>query len=123
MRNMSFALTKAQIKARTKDVTRRMGWLHLNPGEQFRPVEKCMGLRPGEKVQPLEEPVTALGIRREQLRAMTDDECYGREECRREGFPDMTPAEFVAMFCKTHKGCTPETVISRIVFGYAAPNT
>jgi hypothetical protein len=120
---MSFALTKAQIKAHTKDVTRRLGWLHLRPGEQFRPVEKCMGLRPGEKVLPLEQPLTAIGIRRERLRAMLDDVIYGMEECRREGFPELSPGEFVTMFCKTHTGCTPDTIVSRIVFSYATHNT
>jgi hypothetical protein len=32
--------------------------------------------------------------------------------------PNMTPGEFVAMFCATHKGCTPETEVTRIEFEY-----
>lgn len=48
MRNMSFALTTDQILAGTKTVTRRLGWLRLQPGDHLRPVRKCMGLRPGE---------------------------------------------------------------------------
>lgn len=49
---------------------------------------------------------------------MTDDQDYGRDECRREGFPEMSPEEFVTMFCATHKHCTPETTLTRIEFRY-----
>lgn len=42
---------------------------------------------------------------------------YGRREVIREGFPDLTPAEFVAMYCR-HNGCTPETVVTRLAFSY-----
>ena len=46
-RNMSFALTTEQFKARTKTVTRRFGWWFLKPGDVVRGVEKAMGLKPG----------------------------------------------------------------------------
>jgi hypothetical protein len=43
----------------------------------------------------------------------------------REGFgwhPDYKwPSSFVAMFCATHRGCTPDTVITRIEFKRAEP--
>ncbi len=119
MRNLSFALTTEQIMGGTKDVTRRLGWEFLKSGDLLRPVRKCMGLRPGEKVVVLTDPLRVVDVRREPLRAMTDDVDYGLEECRREGFgahPDYRwPSAFVAMFCATHRGCTPETVITRIV--------
>lgn len=119
MRNMSFALTTEQIMNGTKDVTRRLGWEFLKAGDLLRPVRKCMGLRPGEKIVVLTDPLRVVDVRREPLRAMTDDVDYGLEECRREGFgnhPDYRwPSAFVAMFCATHRGCTPETVITRIV--------
>lgn len=118
MRNMSFALTTQQVRDQTKDVTRRMVWLHLKPGEQFQPVLKCMGLRPGEKIERINAPVTVVSIRREPLRRMIGDPDYGREECRREGFPHLSPSEFVEMFCKSHKGCTPESIVTRIEFSY-----
>lgn len=117
MRNMSFWLTEQQVIARTKTVTRRLGWLNLKPGDELRPVKKCMGLKPGEKVEPLSDPVRVVSVRREPLRWMTDS-VFGDDECKREGFPDMTPSEFVAMFCATHKGCTPETEVTRIEFEY-----
>lgn len=122
---MSFALTTDQIMEGTKTVTRRLGWIFLKPGDQVRPVRKCMGLRPGEKLDVLRDPLTVVGVRREPLRAMTDDVAYGELECRLEGFgnhPEYKhPGSFLTMFCATHKGCTPETVITRIEFAYEAP--
>lgn len=122
MRNMSFALTVPQIQAGTKDVTRRMGWLQLKPGELIRPVRKCMGLRPGEKIEQLRGPLRVVDVRREFLRCMTDDINYGIEEVRREGFADhprfQWPSEWVAMFCSTHKGCEPSSFVTRIEFAY-----
>ncbi|WP_198164944.1 hypothetical protein [Roseateles depolymerans] len=119
---MSFALTVPQIQAGTKDVTRRLGWLQLKPGELIRPVRKCMGLRPGETIEPLRAPLRVVDVRREPLRMMTDDMDYGFEEVRREGFalhPTYCwPTEWIAMFCKTHKGCEPSTIITRIEFAY-----
>ena len=122
MRNMSFALTTNQIMEGTKTVTRRLGWLHAAPGQQVRPVRKCMGLRPGEKLDVLRDPLTIVSVRRELLRAMLDDLDYGFSECEREGFgahPDYKwPSSFVEMFCATHKGCTLETMVTRIEFAY-----
>ena len=54
---MSFALTTAQIMEGTKTVTRRLGWLHAKPGQLLRPVRKGMGLRPGERIDVLRDPI------------------------------------------------------------------
>ena len=118
MRNMSFALTTQHVQDMTKDVTRRMGWLHLKPGNAFQPVKKCMGLRPGEKIERIGGAVVTVSTCREPLRRLIDEPEYGRAECRREGFPEMSPAEFVTMFCESHRGCTPETTVTRIEFSY-----
>ena len=122
MRNMSFAMTTPQIMDGTKTVTRRLGWLHVKPGQQLRPVRKCMGLRPGEKLDVLRDPLTIMSVRREPLRLMTDDVDYGFFELELEGFGAhpvyQWPSQFVAMFCATHKGCTPDTVVTRIEFAY-----
>jgi hypothetical protein len=119
---MSFALTTTQVMEGTKTVTRRLGWLHLKVGDQLRPVRKCMGLRPGEKLAVLRDPITVTGIRREPLAAMVLDMEYGSAECALEGFgehPDYRiPGAFIEMFCSTHKGCTPETIVTRIEFAY-----
>lgn len=122
MRNISCALTTPQILDQSKDVTRRMGWLHLKPGDLIQPVKKCMGLKPGEKIETLGGPVRVVSVRRELLRRIIDEaQNYGRYECVREGFSDLSPAQFVSMFCSMHKGCTPETVITRIEFNYETP--
>lgn len=118
MRNMSFALTTQQMVDQTKDVTRRLGWLMAKAGDMLQPVEKGMGLKPGEVINKITPPILILDTRREPLRAMTDDLDYGFRECRREGFREMKPAEFVEMFCATHKGCTPDSEITRIAFNH-----
>jgi len=117
MRNMSFAMTTEQVQDGTKTVTRRLGWLNTKPGDVIRPVRKCMGLKPGEKIESLRAPVRVVSVRREQLQHMMLG-AYGDMECRREGFPHMTPYDFIKLFCKAHKGCTPETVVTRIEFEY-----
>jgi len=114
MRHMSFSLTTAQYEDRTKDVTRRLGWNDMLPGDVFMGVVKGMGLKKGEKVQRL-HAAKCVSIRPEKLRAMIDLKVYGRREVIREGFPHLTPAEFVAMFCN-HNHCTPDALVNRIEF-------
>jgi hypothetical protein len=122
MRNISFALTTSQILAGTKDVTRRMWWQFLKVGDLLRPVRKCMGLRPGEKVELLRAPIRVIEVRREPLCRMIDEPEYGHDEVRREGFAASEryaePSAWVSMFCATHIGCTPDTVVTRIEFTY-----
>lgn len=123
MRNMSFALTSDQIIAETKTVTRRLGWIFLKEGDLLRPVTKCMGLRKGETVSVLRgSPIRVTSVRREALRRMLVDRDYGLIECQREGFGGHAelkwPSAFVDFFCRTHRGCTPETIITRIEFVY-----
>ena len=117
MRGISFAITTDQVKARTKTVTRRLGWWNLQPGNQLKACEKCMGLKKGEKVVVL-AIIEVVSVRKEPLRLMADQLEYGIEECRLEGFPDMTPDEFIAMFCRSHTGCTPESDVNRIEYRY-----
>ena len=108
MRSISFALTKAQFLDGTKDVTRRLGWATLKPGDRLRAVEKAMGLRKGEHPVVL-GVIEVVSVRREPLFAIHD------EDVPREGFPSMTGDEFVAMFVK-HMKCCPETTVTRIEF-------
>jgi hypothetical protein len=118
MRNMSFALTEQQVLQRTKSVTRRLGWLMLQPGHLVQPVLKGMGLKPGEKIVRLGSPIHIVSARREPLRRMLDDMGYGSRECVLEGFVKMHPVDFVEMFCKTHRNCTQNAIITRIEFAY-----
>jgi hypothetical protein len=117
MRNMSFALTKRQYRERSKTVTRRTGWSKIKPGDFFAGVEKGQGLKKGESVVVMGYNKCECA-RWEPLRRMIDDPEYGRREVIREGFPEMTPDQFVKFFCETHKGCTPETLVNRIEFSY-----
>lgn len=111
-RNMSFALTTPQMRDRSKTVTRRTGWRFLKEGEIVCAVEKGQGLKRGEKVVRI-GLIRILDVRPERLDVMLD---RGRTECAAEGFPGRSPASFVAMFCRTHKGCGPGTVVTRIEF-------
>lgn len=108
MRNMSFFLTRKQYEARTKDVTRRLGWAHLKLGEQFMGVVKGQGIPKGGTVEKLHAS-ECVSNRPERLDAIT------QEDCAREGFPELTPEGFIVMFCH-HNKCQPWTIVNRIEF-------
>lgn len=111
MRNMSFMLTTQQVIDEQKDVTRRLGWWFLYPGDSVCAVEKGMGLKKGEKIVRL-KTIIVVQSSPEPLNTIT------QEEVVREGFPDKSPEWFIDMFCKSHKKCAPETIINRIEFKY-----
>jgi hypothetical protein len=123
MRNISFAMTTPQFVAKTKTVTRRMGWAALKIGEVLCGVEKAQGLGKGEKIKRL-GLIVVKDVRRERLRRMTDELDYGFRETVLEGFPEghpnHFPSEFVTFFCAGH-GCTPDDTITRIEFEYTPP--
>lgn len=114
MRNMSFMLTTRQMHEGTKTVTRRLGWKFLKPGDRFQAVEKCQGLKPGEKVVPI-CICEVVSVRREPLNDITN------EDVVREGFgpapwkPGLEWFDFVEMFCHEMK-CAPDTIVTRIEF-------
>ena len=108
MRNISFALTEPQLLNRTKTVTRRVGWRTLEAGTDLQAVRKGMGLKKGQRAHRL-GVIRVTDVRRERLDAITAD------DCAREGFPELTPTEFVAMFCR-EMSCKPETMVGRIEF-------
>ncbi|MBL3601592.1 MAG: HNH endonuclease [gamma proteobacterium endosymbiont of Lamellibrachia anaximandri] len=95
-RNMSFALTTDQFKARTKTVTRRLGWGFLKPGDTVMGCRKCMGLKPGEKLERL-GLIRILNVRREPLSRMFTEHTYGLMETTKEGFPEMGTLDFIDM--------------------------
>lgn len=111
-RLMSVALTEEAVRARTKTVTRRMGWLMLKPGDQLTLCRKVMGRRKGEPLERIVD-VEVVDVRREPLSKI------GRDgEVEAEGLGHMTPDEFVEFFCSTHKGCTPFSTVTRIEWRY-----
>lgn len=111
MRNMSFMLTTEQFKNRTKIVTRRLGWWFLEHGDTVQAVEKGMGLKKGETVVKL-GLIYIISTHPQQLDLITE------KEVAREGFPGKSPEWFIDMFCKSHKKCTPQTLVNRIYFSY-----
>lgn len=110
MRNMSFSLTTEQIHNKTKFVTRRLGWKFLKVGEYVQAVEKCQGLKKGEKVKKI-TVIKVVSIEMQRLNWITQKECY------LEGFPKMTPKQFIKMFCNVNK-CDPSTYVTRTKFEY-----
>lgn len=110
MRNISFALTQDQIKKKTKTVTRRLGWWNLKPGERLRAVDKCMGFKKGEHPTTL----AIIEVVSSRHRALFK---ISKKEVVKEGFPEMSPKEFIDFFCKS-MNCDPWEDVNRIEFKY-----
>ena len=119
MRNLSFALTTAQVRAQTKTVTRRRGTFYarvLKPGDLLCAVEKSQGIKKGGLVRL--GTIRVVNVRVEPLSEMLADERpFDRDEQAREGFPEMTAQQFVDMFCK-HMGGDEGQTVTRIEFEY-----
>lgn len=114
-------LTTEQVRTRIKTVTRRIGWQTLQPGTLLQPVVKSQGLRRGEQVERIGGPIRVVNVRRERLDTMAEDEGYGRQEVKAEGFEGHPehgdPSAFCAMF-SDHNRCGWGQVITRIEFEY-----
>lgn len=110
MRNISFAITTAQFKNRTKTVTRRNGWENLKVGEILMGVEKSQGLKRGEKIVHL-GPIKVISVNREPLFAIT------KSDVIKEGFPDWSPLQFCHMYMEANK-CEAGKIVTRIEFEY-----
>ncbi|WP_433622756.1 hypothetical protein [Nocardia sp. CA-120079] len=108
---MSVSLTEPQVQARTKTVTRRLGWQMLRGGDRLTLCRKVMGRKPGEPLVRITD-VEVVSIRREPLDAIEPDDVAA------EGFPQMSPPEFIDFFRASHRGCTPSTDVTRIEWRY-----
>jgi hypothetical protein len=108
---MSVALTEARVVDRTKTVTRRLGWLFLRPGDRVTLCRKVMGRRAGEPLVRIAE-VEIVSIWRERL------EDISPEDVAAEGFPEWTPAQFVAFFRDHMRAFNPAVVVTRIEWRY-----
>lgn len=111
---MSFALTKEQMINQTKTVTRRNGWSNLKEGDLIQPVEKCMGLKKGEKQILIGQPIKIKSISVQRLYQITID------DLNREGFPWMNKETFISMYCKANK-CDRNQQVNRIEFEFINP--
>lgn len=117
--HMSFGLTKEAVRRQEKIVTRRMGWGRLKPGDLFVPVEQVMGLKKGEKHVVLWPLCRCVRNRPQSLDLLLQPYFaeYAALEMIREGFPELSPEEFVAMFTRAMR-CPAYEVLNRIEFGY-----
>ena len=108
-------LTTQQVIDGTKDVTRRFGWNHLKIGEKIMACEKCQGLGKGGKINRL-RMIEIVAVKKELADEITRyDE--PSKECAREGFPDMSPEDFVTMLCNANNK-RPSDTVNRIEFRY-----
>lgn len=110
-RLMSVAYTEEAVRARTKTVTRRKGWTNLRVGERLTLCRKVMGRRKGEPLVRIVD-VEVLDVRRERLDAITD------AEVALEGFPGMSPGEFIDRFFVVPQKIQPADEITRIEWVY-----
>ena len=110
-RLMAVSLTEDQVRDRSKTVTRRTGWRMLRPGDRLTLCQKVMGRRPGEPLDRITD-VEIVSVRREPLNAITASDVTA------EGFPQMTPAQFVCFFCGAHRGCNPDSEITVVEWRY-----
>jgi hypothetical protein len=111
---MSVAFTEQAVRDRTKTVTRRKGWRNLHLGERLTLCRKVMGRKPGEPLVRIVD-VEVVSVRREPLSAITAD------EVAREGFPGMSPAEFIRRFFVEPQGIQPGDLVTRIEWAYVPP--
>lgn len=111
-RLMSFGLTTKQIECETKRVTRRDGntWLNLKPGDIVVAVDRVMGFKKGQHPRKL-KTIRVTGVRLESLNSITQEDVIS------EGFPDWTPEQFVAFYCR-ERGGQPDQIVRRIAFEY-----
>jgi hypothetical protein len=116
MRNISFSMTTSAFKDGSKSVTRRLGWWRLKPGDILMGVEKSQGLKKGEKVVRL-GPIKIVDTRHEPLLDIYKEGIS--EGIRKEGFPNILPADFVEKFIQYNFAkCKMggRTIVNRIEF-------
>lgn len=116
-RKISMAMTIEPIRRHEKFVTRRFGWWFLKPGDVLDVVEKTMGLKLGEKHKPIIDiwgnpvQIQIVNTRPEPLNAID------HHDVTREGFPGMTPSQFVNMLVKKYN-VPGNQICNRIEFTY-----
>lgn len=109
-RHMNFALTTEQVKDHSQDVIRTPDWAFLKAGETLWAVNEPKELKKGELADKL-ALIEVVSVTTEPLSAIT------KEDCAREGFPEMSPKEYIAMFCEHHGGHASDPV-QRVEFKY-----
>jgi hypothetical protein len=108
---MSVAFTEDAVRNRTKTVTRRKGWKFLTPGSRLTLCRKVMGRKPGEPLVRIVD-VDIVDVRRERL------DQIATADVAREGFPGMSPDEFIQRFFVDAQGIQPGDEVTRIEWAY-----
>lgn len=110
-RLISMAKTVAEVLDRTKTVTRRDGWRHIQPGDLL---EMVVWDAWATERKPLRRlgVIRVVSVSRERLGDITP------EEVAREGLPGMDPESFVELYCAPGKP-DPDREVTRIEFRYA----
>ncbi len=118
-RLISMAYTAAQVRARTKTVTRRLGWVNAQPGERLIACEKVMGRKAGESLVRI-VAIELVDVRREPLTRMLalEDRAYGLREVELEGFPDLSPEQFVETYFTEAQGVDSSRPVTRLAYRY-----
>ena len=128
-RLMSVAFTEQAVRDRTKTVTRRKGWWIdkngkrlLKVGDRLTLCQKVMGRKPGEPLERICD-VEVVSVRREPLCAVAGPYALNQDgsiiwpELIKEGFPDMTPEEFMDRYF-TPQGIGRMDDVTRIKWRY-----
>lgn len=126
-RLMSVSFTEQAVVERRKTVTRRKGWwvdkngdrllLH---GHRLTLCRKVQGRKSGEPLVRLAE-VEVVRVWREELGDLLRDEGWGDDvgaELAAEGFPDLTPEEFIRRYFTEAQGIYPDDYVTRIEWRY-----
>lgn len=113
-RLMSVSLTEQAVRDRMKTVTRRQGWVFLKVGDRLTLCNKVMGRKPGEPLDRIVD-VQVVSVIRERLDQITVD------DVAREGFPGMTPAEFIQQFFVDAQGIRADQIVTRVEWTYIGP--
>tara|TARA_R110000782_G_scaffold259110_2_gene349300 strand:+ start:13482 stop:13832 length:351 start_codon:yes stop_codon:yes gene_type:complete len=106
---ISFRDTPSQIRTKTKTVTRRNNWRHAKIGMQLRGVNRLP-----TKQNPHPKTICFVEITAVDLVRVRD---IDQADCDAEGFPELDPIEFIALYCTIHKK-KPHDWITRIEFEY-----
>ena len=116
-RLMSVRYTEEQVRARIKDVTRRLGWTNLPEGSELDLCRQVMGRRKGQPLVRIAR-VRAVSVRRERLDVLVTDLDYGHAEMVREGFPGMHPMDFITTYFIDAQNVSTDTEVTRIEWTY-----
>lgn len=111
---LSVAATTPQVEARQKTVTRRVGWLRLQPGTVLQLVDR--NPRSGKPWRRL-CLVQVEAVSREPLDSITT------EDVTAEGFPGMDRDAFIDWYRTTYSLPHPSSIITRIQWRYLEGDT